>query len=93
MKNILAATAAVHIIKLIRESDKNDDGSDLNSQDNDDDDYKASDRAKQAYRLLLFLSAVTKGYNRPIILMDPPDTDILDAKQTEVQQELDGNHG
>ncbi len=25
--------------------------------------------------------------------MDPPDTDMLDEKQAEVQQELDGTHG
>jgi hypothetical protein len=86
-KNLLAATAATWIIQLLNEGDPDDD----EQSHLDDEDDEPSPRALQAYHLLIFLWAVTQGLNRPVILSDPPDTDILDEKQREIQSELEGS--
>jgi hypothetical protein len=88
-KNILAAKPAVYIIGLIRESDNNDEDDKSQSQNNKN--SEPSNREKETYCLLLFLWAITKGLNRLVIFTDPPNMDMLDNKQTEVQRELDGN--
>jgi hypothetical protein len=86
-KNLSAATAASAIINLLHDGDSNDDA----ESHLDDEDDEPSPRALEAYHLLIFLWAVAKGLNRPVILSDPPDTDILDEKQRAIQSELEGS--
>ena len=90
-KNILAAKPAVHIVGIIQESDDNDEDDESQILNQHSKDPEPSARAKETYRFLLFLSAITKGFKCSVILTDPPDTDMLDDKQAEIHRELDEN--
>jgi hypothetical protein len=67
----MATTTAIQIIK---KSDESEDSSDSN------DESKPSNRTNQAYRILVFIWAIRKGYHKGILLTDPPNTDMIDEK-------------
>jgi hypothetical protein len=85
-KSTKAADAAQILISLLKSDNATNDGSD--SSEDGTEQNEPSAMARQSHTLLVFLWAVTNGFASNITPADPPDTDIMDARQQGIADKL-----